>query len=144
METLETKLFGEISVPSSLGELIEITENHAKQRANVYMWRGQGDIEWPIHSAAYRRLYLTHRHVTEKRMRLYELEILRKARHKGYVRGRRLQILRFWPKLQHHSAATRLIDFSRNILVALWLACHSEPKDGVTFGINRFYSRSGR
>jgi len=144
VETLETKLFGEISVPSSLGELIEITENHAKHRANVYMWRGQGDIEWPIHSAAYRRLYLTHRHVTEKRMRLYELEILRKARHKGYgyEEGRRLADFEVLAKLQHHGAATRLIDFSRNILVALWFACHSEPKKtGLLFGIQSDFIR---
>lgn len=72
-------------------------------------------------------------------MRLYELELLSKARHKGYgyEEGRRLADFEVLAKLQHHGAATRLIDFSRNVLVALWFTCHSERgKDGLLFGIH--------
>jgi len=75
-------------------------------------------------------------------MRLYELELLSKARHKGYgyEEGRRLADFEVLAKLQHHGAATRLIDFSRNVLVALWFTCHSERgKDGLLFGIHSDY-----
>ncbi|EPO4109224.1 FRG domain-containing protein [Enterobacter cloacae] len=139
MDSIETKLFGRIKAPRNLGQLIEITEEHAANRMNVYMWRGQGNVDWAIHSAAYRRLKFTHRNVTERRMRNYEVELLRKARHKGYgyEEGRRLADFEVLAKLQHHGAATRLIDFSRNMLVALWFACQSEKgKPGLLFGIH--------
>lgn len=139
MDSIETKLFGKISAPKNLGQLIEITEEHSSKRTNVYMWRGQGNVDWPIHSAAFRRLKVTHRVISERRMRLYELELLRKARHKGYgyEEGRRLADFEVLAKLQHHGAATRLIDFSRNMLVALWFACQSERgKPGLLFGIH--------
>lgn len=41
MDSIETKLFGRIKAPCNLGQLIEITEEHAANRMNVYMWRGQ-------------------------------------------------------------------------------------------------------
>jgi FRG domain len=38
-------------------------------------------------------------------------------------------------RLQHHGAATRLLDYSRNAFVALWFACRWEPeRDGVLLG----------
>ncbi|CVA41111.1 FRG domain-containing protein [Serratia nevei] len=139
MDTIKTKLFGVIKAPSSLGQLVEITESHSGDRMNVYMWRGQGDVNWPIHSAAYRRLRVSRRKVTERRMRGYELELLKKARHQGYgyEEGRRLADFEVLAKLQHHGAATRLIDFSRNMLVALWFTCQSQKdKTGLLFGIH--------
>jgi len=139
VETINTELFGEVFVADNISQLIDITEKHAGKRFNVYMWRGQGDISWPIHSAAYRRLKFTHRSVSELRLRSYELELLSKARHKGYgyEQGRRLTDFEVLAKLQHHGAATRLIDFSRNMLVALWFACQSEKdKTGMLFGIH--------
>ncbi|EOC1425195.1 FRG domain-containing protein [Cronobacter dublinensis] len=40
-------------------------------------------------------------------------------------------------KLQHHGAATRLMDFPRSLLVALWFACFSEPNEtGLLLGIH--------
>ncbi|MFD3232234.1 FRG domain-containing protein [Rahnella aceris] len=38
-------------------------------------------------------------------------------------------------KFQHHGAVTRLIDVSRNMLVALWFACRSQTdKKGILLG----------
>lgn len=139
MDVIDTKLFGRIKAPRNFSELIDITTEKTTRNTAVYMWRGQGDVDWPIHSAAYRRLKISHRLVTESRMRGYELELLKKARHKGYgyEDGRRLADFEVLAKLQHHGAATRLIDFSRNMLVALWFACQSEPgKTGLLFGIH--------
>lgn len=142
VEIIETKLFGRVKAPTNVAELIKIAEGVSSRMSIVHMWRGQGDIDWPIHSAAYRRLNLGRRKVTERRMRDYELDLLRRARHRGYgyEDGRRLADFEVLAKLQHHGAATRLIDFSRNILVALWFACNSEKgKTGLLFGLHTDY-----
>lgn len=102
------------------------------------MWRGQSDLDWRIDSAAYRRLN-KNRPVTEERMRFYEEGLIKAAAHQGYdyEQGRKLTDLELLAKLQHHGAATRLIDFSRNLLVALWFACDSQPeKIGLLLGIH--------
>jgi hypothetical protein len=40
-------------------------------------------------------------------------------------------------ELQHYGAATGLVDFSRDFLVALWFACDSnKDKDGGVFVLN--------
>ncbi|MDO1787477.1 hypothetical protein Q2339_24695, partial [Escherichia coli] len=59
MDILETELFGRVKAPSSVAELIKIAEGPSSRMSTVHMWRGQGNINWPIHSAAYRRLKLT-------------------------------------------------------------------------------------
>jgi len=72
-------------------------------------------------------------------MRDYERELLLNAQHQGYDydNGRKLSDLELLAKLQHHGAATRLVDFSRNMLVALWFACNSERnKTGLLLGIH--------
>lgn len=139
MEKILSEVFGDIDAPKNLGEILSLTEKHSHPYMNVYMWRGQANIAWPIHSAAYRRIALTQNNVSEADMRKYEMELLKKARHKGYgyEEGRRLADFEVLAKLQHHGAATRLIDFSRNLLVALWFACRSEfDKTGLLFGIS--------
>ena len=51
------------------------------------------------------------------------------------VYGEDLCELELLARLQHHGAATRLLDCSRNAFVALWFACRWEPdKDGVLIG----------
>ncbi|MDY4326466.1 FRG domain-containing protein [Pectobacterium brasiliense] len=157
MKTIKTDLFGEIYAPETFSQLLEIIDNHIgkeEDRTNVYMWRGQGNIAWPIHSAAYRRLVrpissrLKPRNVTERLMIDYELKLLKQARHQGYgfENGRLLSDFEVLAKLQHHGAATRLIDFSRNILVALWFACQSERDcTGLLFGLHsdHIYGQEG-
>ena len=42
--------------------------------------------------------------------------------------------LKVLAELQHHGAATNLLDFSRNVLIALWMACSEEfDQDGRIF-----------
>lgn len=140
MKIIENSLFGKVFAPTSFSEILDLTAEHAGERFNVYMWRGQGNIEWPIHSAAYRRIQNgRERFVSEIEMRGYETRLLKRARHQGYgyEDGKKLSDFEVLAKLQHHGAATRLIDFSRNILVSLWFACRSEPeKTGVLLGIH--------
>jgi len=139
MEYIDSELFGEIASPNKFSDILQLTSDHSGDRRNVYMWRGQANMDWPMHSAAYRRLKSEGAHVTELRMRLYERRLIRLAAHQGYdyENGRKLSDLEVLAKLQHHGAATRLMDFSRNLLVALWFACKSEPNNtGLLFGIH--------
>jgi len=138
VEYVDTDLFGVVASPSSLCELLDLVSSHAGERRNVYLWRGQGDISWAIHSAAYRRLSLDGK-VTESDICSYEKYLLVHATHQGYrfENGRELTDFELLAKLQHHGAATRLTDCSRNMLVALWFCCSSEPnKTGLLFGIH--------
>lgn len=140
MEYIVSKLFGKVALPTAFSEIIELSSIHANERRNVYMWRGQADINWALHSSAYRRLSKNGvAQVSERNMRDYEKRIISEATHQGYDydNGRKLTDLEILAKLQHHGAATRLVDFSRNMLVALWFACKSEEdKTGLLFGIH--------
>ena len=137
MVFFDSKLFGKIPSPESIEDLLGLVKDHSPERRNVYFWRGQSSIDWPIHSSAYRRLRLDSDKVTEKDMKNYEKSLLDHATHQGYRydSGRYLNDFELLAKLQHHGAATRLVDCSRNLLVGLWFACISEPEsDGLLFG----------
>lgn len=77
--------------------------------------------------------------MTEERVRLYESQLLDNARLAGHgtASGRRLSELELFTLLQHHGAATRLLDFTENALVATWFACHAhEDSYGLLLGID--------
>ena len=91
-------------------------------------FRGQANAKWPLQSSAYRRLlnrkmkhpelagflftgYL-HERVNEMMMRF--------SAHGGQ------QPLEVMALMQHHGAATGLIDFTESALAALWFACKDE------------------
>lgn len=136
----QTALFGEIHIPDKFNQTLEIIEDHSGDRRSVYMWRGQGDVRWSIHRSAYRRLLKERRWgnaPSEETIRDYERDLLINAWQQGYgyENGRKLTDFEFLAKLQHHGAATRLIDVSRNMLVPLWFACRSQPdKTGILPG----------
>ena len=95
------------------------------------MWRGQPDIEWPVHSTAYRRIAADASDaVKEKDVRFYEKRLLERAEHRGFRlhEGRELSDFDLLARLRHHGAATRFIDATRNALIGLWF-CVSEQKD---------------
>ena len=50
--------------------------------------------------------------------------------------GTPLEDLEVLADLQHHMAATCLIDFTRSALVALWFACEESGEDGKVFVVN--------
>lgn len=46
-------------------------------------------------------------------------------------------------KMQHYGVPTRLLDLTKNLLIALYFACVSEPnKDGVVYAISGPVARS--
>lgn len=142
MKTFNSEIFGEIAQPSDFGELIELVLQEDPEWGRVRMWRGQSDIRWPIHSAAYRRLATTKIALEEVSLRSYESDLLAQAEHHGYnlQDGRLLTDLELLARLQHHGSATRLIDFTRNVLVGLWFSVESQIKQtGVLIGIHSAY-----
>lgn len=109
-----------------------------------YAFRGQEQAKWPLRSAATRRLLATHGEdliannpSTFRPLYLQYLNdtLISPAKRKGLVStstGNELEVL---ATLQHHGAATGLLDFTYNPLVALWFAAQGESHNGKVFVI---------
>jgi hypothetical protein len=100
-------------------------------------WRGQSSVDWGLDPSLVRRYRqqedLRGAVLTEPGLRTVERALVERARAAGL--GSELGELELLARLQHHGAATRLLDCSRNAFVALWFACRWEPgKDGVLIG----------
>lgn len=103
------------------------------------MWRGQADIDWRVDSAAYRRLNLSPGLPNEQSIINYEKRLIRKARYRGYdIRdGQQMSDFDVLARLQHHGAATRLLDATRSALVGMYFAADTIPeKYGVLLGFH--------
>lgn len=144
MRIFSSELFGKIEEPESFQELIDvILRSPKKSIKNVKYWRGQSNINWRIDSSGYRRLLNTKMYSDniDYYLRNYETKLLDQATHKGYryYNGRELYDFELLGRLQHHGAATRLVDFSRNALIALWF-CVNENKSttGLLLGISTY------
>jgi hypothetical protein len=139
MDFFKSDIFGKLPCPTTSVELFTLLLKGAD--TNVMMWRGQEDIDWPIHSAAFRRLKIKKEEaqITEKDMQWYERNLLKSATHKGFRHkdGITLSDMELLALLQHHGAATRLIDFTRNVTVALWFTARGCPdKSGLLLGLH--------
>ncbi|MDE0021084.1 MAG: FRG domain-containing protein [Candidatus Poribacteria bacterium] len=101
-----------------------------------------------IQASAYRRLPEWERDKPEK-LRIVIEDLINEARLRKYDQkeGDTLFDLELLAELQHRGAATCLIDFTRNPLVALWFACQpkstnrDEETDGKVFAVDS-YDRS--
>lgn len=107
----------------------------------IYAYRGQGNAIWDVESAAYRRIKNALEIPPDMEMFIHhhETKLLEPARMNGYgfKDGRILNDLELLADLQHHGAATCLIDFTCNFLVALWFSCtDSINADGKIFIMN--------
>lgn len=141
-EKNDNEIYGSILQPNNFGELINLLTFSNDSNSRVHMWRGQSNIEWRIDHSAYRRLRIDRKEVTDFDLIWYEKNLMEQATHKGYRRqnGRDLSDLELLAKLQHHGAATRLLDFTRNSLIALWFASSENlNKDGLLIGLNTNY-----
>ena len=89
-----------------------------------YLFRGVSKDSYKIEASAYRRLPEVARNNPARLLRINQ-ELIEKARLLGHDQknGQRLSDLELLTELQHFGAATCLIDFTRNALVALWMAC---------------------
>ena len=116
-----------------LQKLEELVGSEASE--GNYAYRGQENANWGVESGAFRRLNLENIASWDALdfISFHEEELLEPARMDGHgvEDGRELSDLELLAKLQHHGAATCLIDFTRNFFVAMWFACRPhEEKDG--------------
>ncbi len=111
----------------TLSEFIEWANQLNK---GEYLFRGVSSEEHEIEASTYRRLEKENEKKKKKKKDPIQLlninkELLENARKLGHNQrnGRQLHDLELLAELQHYGAATCLIDFSRNTLIALWFAC---------------------
>lgn len=127
-------------VPGSVGDLLRaVAAVQASDPARSWAWRGQGDSGWALTSSLFRRLRCFGPEEvvpTEKQMRAYEHDLVAKAIATGRLTATsHLQLL---AELQHHGAATRLLDVTRDPIPALWFASEATQQaavDGAVFAL---------
>ena len=101
-------------------------------------YRGQLDADWKLLSGAVDRLQkaygdsvLDDQNRLRKLVSDYHRDLISSME---VVDGERMSDLQRLSVLQHHGAATGLLDFTESALVALWFACEDAPdNDGKVF-----------
>ncbi len=97
------------------------------------LYRGLADAKWEVSSSLYRRL-CDSKYIEQGYQPAEIDQILMEANQQITMRGAQwhnrknnvdLSILQIWAELQYYGAATILIDFTKNPLVALWFACQN-------------------
>ena len=121
--------------------LKEVSEINAKWPNSTLAFRGQENEEWLLASSAERRLKASlpsQEEITDPLFLEYNEDLLKKCRLKNYDNREQKQLydLELLANLQHHGAATCLIDFTRNALIALWFACKKSDANGKVFVFN--------
>ena len=98
-----------------------------------YLFRGVPNDRYRIEASAYRRLKTNK--IPAQLLKVNK-DLIEDARGRGYGQknGQELSDLELLTELQHFRAATCLIDFTRNALVALWFACQQDSADKETNG----------
>ena len=116
-----------------LGEIWKLTSI-----PGMYAFRGQENSDWELVSSAVRRLNHGGSQLRLKDYIDYHRNLLERARRDGFgeERGKDVTDLQLLAKLQHFGAATGLLDFTWNPLVALWFACKDCICDGKLFVLN--------
>ena len=92
-----------------------------------HLFRGVPNAAYGIQASAYRRPEKDRNF--EKFLQINK-DLIREARLRGYDQkdGRELKELEILAEFQHFGAATCLIDFTYNALIALWFACQPDSK----------------
>ena len=99
----------------------------------LLLYRGLGDADWEVESSAQRRIRVSEEEPPPVTFQNYIEQLLDTSGLQGfrYQHDRKLSDLELLAELQHYGAATCLIDFTENSLIALWFACREElKKDG--------------
>ena len=92
----------------------------------LFVYRGLANISWEVSSSAFRRIEKSSEAIPPPSVfQNYNLKLLENASLRGFreQKGRSLSDLELLALLQHNGAATCLIDFTANALIALWFAC---------------------
>lgn len=121
---------------TSIGELhqrVKQVNALAKGSGLDYYWRGQANAAWGVHSLLHRSLAgLLDLNIADvKEKQVVEREAILIAAARDWIRpdvGARLTTADLMARLQHFGVPTRLVDFTREPLVALYFAVVHEPE----------------
>ena len=97
----------------------------------LLVYRGLCDDSFEVSATAYRRLTESQKKSPSPALiENYIKQLLNDAGLRGLrrVQDRSFSDLELLSELQHHGAATCLIDFTTNPLIALWFACREKPE----------------
>ena len=101
-----------------------------------YVMANEFDADYLIYYLSIESYYEENKEIYWENILLNEAK---KNLHHYDERGRKLGDIELLAKLQHYGAATRLLDFSKNVLIALWF-CVSDreykDKTGLLLGID--------
>ena len=99
----------------------------------LLVYRGMADADWEVSASAYRRIETSSeaQPPANSISKLHEAVVGERRVTAGFGNGRAeahsdLELL---AELQHNGAATCLIDFTTNALIALWFACGGNSKE---------------
>ncbi|CAC9619680.1 hypothetical protein [uncultured Gammaproteobacteria bacterium] len=100
-----------------------------------YIYRGQSeDYADGVVSTAIRRLKKSNLPNPSKEEYFeYHTSLIKDAKSYRYGQDSQLSDIGLLIDLQHYGAATGLIDFSEDFLIALWFACNNTDEDGKVF-----------
>ena len=101
-----------------------------KQReGGLFVYRGIPNVTWEVESSAYRRIRQSQKMAPPLSvLQSYIERLLRNVRARRFQEYEGLTNLQLLAELQHYGAATCLIDFTGNALIALWFACRDEGR----------------
>lgn len=126
--------------PPQVGSMDDFLIWAARLRDAPHLFRGVADRSYDIEASAYRRLSPIEEKIPAQLLKINR-DLINKARLQGHdwKNGQLLSDLDLLAQLQHYGAATCLIDFTRNVLVALWMACQTSTEnvdaDGKIFAV---------
>lgn len=110
-----------------------------------YIFRGQGDANWPIESTLLRLVRRCHSERNDPNtVNIYEQKMLKEFKYRFPLYEPNIMIdynnnVEWLALMQHYGAPTRLIDFTTSIFVALFFALDgSFDKDSVIWAIRKF------
>ena len=131
--------WGTVWAPQTLSGLVEVLDRENFSNVRPCSWRGQSKAEWTLESGAARRfvnspIFAPARGDATRLEALiagYERDLVEHARlaGHGYAEGRRISDLELLALLQHHGAATRLLDFLAGATKTLDIAVYDAHFD---------------
>ncbi len=133
LEHKESQMNKEVDTSDLPDEISKVSEQ--KSTSN-YLFRGLPNVEWRVQSTASlrtldtkveRHLGNSHTMIDTVDLEIYDKSLAQYFRHESFKDDRDSDIMNtdlgILTQLQHYGAATSLIDFTSNPLVALWFAC---------------------
>lgn len=115
--------------PTRIKTLAEFMKWAKRFNPGEYVFRGVPNEIYGIQASAYRRLKNEDDRNFERFLEINK-DLIDETILRGYDErnGRQLSHLEMLAELQHHGAATCLIDFSYSAQIALWFACGQDSK----------------